>query len=1049
MRIPDAKIEEVRAAADIVDVVSDYVRLKKSGSRYVGLCPFHSENTPSFSVEPKQNLFYCFGCLERSEPVWTGRGLQAIEDVRVGDRVLGIDGRPEVVTQKVTKRGPLVAIELEAARRDALRCTPDHTCTFVRAADAHQAVPMLYQDAQCGVRSPARRRSYCTPRPCPITEADAEQVAPGDYFLFPVVPDDAREAAPLPSSRGVRQPKAPVEASAGASASGPLAMPVRVKGPRPVVFDELPANEETARLYGLWLAEGSSYRGGVRWSFHHDETHLADFVVRALREHFGLEARRHARPARTQLEVTCSNTHLSYLFPRWFGRGAAAKRLPFQALRWPRPLQRALLRGYLDGDGRALGEQQWRAESVSEDLIRGLFALAIQAGWPVSMSRCARETTAGNLLWSLSVRRHESVTSFFHALGELEYYWMRVGAVRALEGEHTVVDLSVTGTHTFTTKLGAVHNCQQGGDIFSFVQEMESMGFLESVRLIAEQAGVPLPEEDAESRESASETEAIYHALRFAARFFYHQLTQTERGRPALDYLKGRGMTPKTIKRFGLGYAPDAWDALLGAAKAKHVAPETLEKAGLAIARNDGSGHYDRYRGRVIFPIFSHVGKVLGFAGRILSADTDQPKYINSPETKVYHKSQVLYGLSEAKQAIRKKGEVFLVEGYTDVILLSQNEQDNVVASCGTSLADGHVKILDRYADRVLLLYDPDAAGYRATIKAINMILAQGMAPYVISIPGGVDPADLLQSEDRDVTRRDFVKFRYLHAEEAGALGTPEGAAETMRGIMESIAAIPDPLMRETYLRRASEVLDVPDIRLHGVLEKILDDNRAREERRSRRSQRAPMPPAPRPDAASSEGDGEPPQRERSQPSGDAPPAEEELRAPAAPSAEPLPPEKTLLRLMLEHGAPMVELILGNMAMNEFTEGAPRDLAARLLAMYEDEAVRPQNITDGSCGEALQRLAVSVMVSRFEPSENWQRKNIKVPRLNQDARETAESAMTLLKLRRIDEAIRGVKERQFQARDDADALRQTQQRLIDLQGVRRHVERRAFLRQDE
>ncbi|HMB90674.1 MAG TPA: DNA primase, partial [Rhodothermales bacterium] len=191
--------------------------------------------------------------------------------------------------------------------------------------------------------------------------------------------------------------------------------------------------------------------------------------------------------------------------------------------------------------------------------------------------------------------------------------------------------------------------CSAGGDVFQFIMRIESHSFPEAARMLAERAGIPLPEHD-EEREQSSEMESIYHALRFAARFFYDQLTTTNAGKPALDYLTGRGFSPKTIKKFGLGYAPDQWDALLKEAERKHVDAETLEKAGLVLSRKDNSGYYDRFRGRVIFPIFSHVGKVLGFGGRILEADSDQPKYINSPETKVYNKSRVLYGLYHGKQ---------------------------------------------------------------------------------------------------------------------------------------------------------------------------------------------------------------------------------------------------------------------------------------------------------------------------------------------------------------------------------------------------------------
>ncbi len=293
--------------------------------------------------------------------------------------------------------------------------------------------------------------------------------------------------------------------------------------------------------------------------------------------------------------------------------------------------------------------------------------------------------------------------------------------------------------------------CQNGGDAFKFIQEIEGVGFLESVRMLADRYGVPLPEEETDP-DAANEREAVLHALRFAARFFYRQLTQSDRGRPALDYLRRRGFTPQTIKQFGLGYAPDEWDALLTVAEEEQIDRETLEKAGLIIERNDGSGYYDRYRGRIIFPIFSHIGKVLAFAGRILDPDDerDQPKYINSPETEVYHKKEVLYGLHQAKQAIRKTDEVLLVEGYTDVISLSQAGVGNVVASSGTALTEQQIGTLDRYAKRAVMLYDADEAGERAALRGMERVLEAGLGAYAGELPTGNDPDEYVQEHGGD-----------------------------------------------------------------------------------------------------------------------------------------------------------------------------------------------------------------------------------------------------------------------------------------------------------
>lgn len=628
--------------------------------------------------------------------------------------------------------------------------------------------------------------------------------------------------------------------------------------------------------------------------------------------------------------------------------------------------------------------------------------------------------------------------------------------------------------------------CQRGGDVFKFIQEMEGVGFLESARMLAERFGVPLPE-DTIDQEAASEKEAIYHALRWAARWFYDQLTSTPEGQAALDYLHERDFTDKTITRFGLGYAPDEWDGLLKAAEDAQVDEEILEAAGLVIPRKSGDGYYDRYRGRVIFPILSHVGKVLGFAGRILDPDADQPKYINSPETKVYDKSRVLYGLRQAKQAIRSEEEVVMVEGYTDVISLYQAGVENVVASSGTALTTGQVKTLDRYAKRIVLLYDADEAGARAAVRGMNLVLEQGLGSYAVELPEGEDPDSFVRSEGAtsfaayiEEHRKDLPAFAYQKAQREGRLGTPEDRVEVQRDIVNAVAHIPDPNLRREYVRRTSDVLGVPDSDLFRMLEEEVEKverQRQRAERRERRRQSSPSREAP---GAGSTSDQPPPHTDSDAGPGAASRSSYEDYAigsagqdpqasdreagrrgqePAgnasggasteAPPAGPLPEEKVLLRLMLDQGTPMVEFILGNMALDEFTEGVSRDMVQAFIEMYQDDAVKPSRITDGDFGAELQSLAASVMVDKYTPSENWrQRQNITVPRFNQEPYEAGASAMTLLKLDRVKEAIARQKETMYRAsRTGEGNLGEMQQQLMQLFELRKRIKQREFLDQ--
>ncbi|MBX2820817.1 MAG: DNA primase [Rhodothermaceae bacterium] len=590
--------------------------------------------------------------------------------------------------------------------------------------------------------------------------------------------------------------------------------------------------------------------------------------------------------------------------------------------------------------------------------------------------------------------------------------------------------------------------CGQGGNAFSFMMQIENLSYPESIRLLAERAGVTLPENE-EDTQKFSEAESVYHALRFAGRFFYNELTANEQGRPALEYLYGRGFSDKTIKKYGVGYAPDEWDSLLKAAHQKHIAPETLEKAGLVIPRNESEGHYDRYRGRVTFPIFSHIGKVVGFGGRILKPSDNQAKYINSPETQVYHKSKVLYGLYHGKNAIRKKGEVILVEGYTDVLALHQAGIEHAVASSGTALTEDQVSLIKRYAQRVLVLYDADSAGAKAALRGIDLLLSNGVSVYGLGLPDGEDPDSYVREhggpafEDyAENNKMDFVSFLHAQAKDRGSLNTPEGEAQLTRKVIETIAKMPDPSMFDPFIRKASHVLDIPDIRLFEILDQVLRGKNARSKGRKKASR------AKKSNSGSEQSYQAPPSTAAENFSRERPDtvyyseADQEFEEANSTDQqmifeEPLPQEKMLLRIMLDHGIPMVEYIMGNMALDEFTKGPLQNSISHILELYEKEQVTKQPFVDGSFGVRIQQLATEILMLRYEPSENWERRqNISIPRFNQDPHEAAYSAMKQLKRRRIEQALSNLKSRIFRAQrqnEDVKPLLEERMALLQLQ----------------
>ncbi|MGM0739841.1 MAG: DNA primase [Bacteroidota bacterium] len=381
--------------------------------------------------------------------------------------------------------------------------------------------------------------------------------------------------------------------------------------------------------------------------------------------------------------------------------------------------------------------------------------------------------------------------------------------------------------------------CGEAGDVFSFVMKMDGVGFEEAVRTLAERYNVTLPEKSEEQYDPQQFfKDGIYHALRFAGGFFHQTLAETDEAGPAREYLKKRGYPWKTVRKYGLGYAPDRFDGLLRAAEGAGINIQYLHGAGLVKEREDGSGHYDTFRGRLMFPILNPSGKVIGFGGRTLSTDKKIPKYINSPQTPVYNKSEVLYGIHVARNEIRKAGEVILVEGYTDVISMQQAGIGNVVSTSGTSLTSGQVRVMKRYGDVLLMIFDADTAGVNAAVRGISVALQEGMGVRVLTLPEGEDPDSYVREYGeegfREIKKKetvDFLRFLVSLARKEDRWDDPVERRKCISEILEAIAVVPDELSRDTYIQELSSISRIGDRALHKEIEAL----RGRMERSRRR----------------------------------------------------------------------------------------------------------------------------------------------------------------------------------------------------------------------
>ena len=368
----------------------------------------------------------------------------------------------------------------------------------------------------------------------------------------------------------------------------------------------------------------------------------------------------------------------------------------------------------------------------------------------------------------------------------------------------------------------------KGGNSVAFLMEHEHFTYPEAIRYLAKKYNIEVEETQVsdDDKAIANEKESMYLVSEFAANYFHNTLLKEEEGKAiGLTYFKERGFTSETITKFKLGYSPTTWDAFTKEALGKGYKLDYLDKTGLTIVGEDKQ--FDRFKSRVIFPIQSMSGRVLGFGGRILTQDKKAAKYLNSPESDIYHKSKVLYGIFHAKQSIAKLDNCFLCEGYTDVIQMHQSGIENVVSSSGTALTPDQIRLINRLTKNITVLFDGDAAGLRASIRGIDLILEEGMNVKVCTFPDGEDPDSFAKKTTHeelvkylDETAMDFIQFKasVLMKE---AKSDPIKKADLIRDMVNSISKIPDRIKREIYIQETSRIMDISEEVLFSTLAQI------------------------------------------------------------------------------------------------------------------------------------------------------------------------------------------------------------------------------------
>ncbi|MEY4108554.1 MAG: hypothetical protein RL181_2896 [Bacteroidota bacterium] len=535
--------------------------------------------------------------------------------------------------------------------------------------------------------------------------------------------------------------------------------------------------------------------------------------------------------------------------------------------------------------------------------------------------------------------------------------------------------------------------CSRGGTPVQFVMELENLSFPDAIRYLAKKYRIELEETQAtpEAILEQQALESLYLINQFALEFFQEQLLHTDLGKSVgLSYFKRRGFREETIRKFGLGFAPDGRDAFTQAAISKGYAIDQLRKLGLTSAHDR-----DFFRNRVIFPIHSQSGKVIAFAGRILHNDPKAPKYINSPETDIYQKSKVLYGAFQAKTAIRKEDSCILVEGYTDVISLHQNGIENAVASSGTSLTIGQIRLIKRFTKHLTILYDGDAAGIRAALRGLDLALEEDMEVRVVILPDGEDPDSYVQKAGAPAFReyvkaesRDIIQLEAsLLMEQAG--NDPSRRATAIRQIAHTISRIKNPIRLDEYVRNVREILKVDEAALMHEINQI---------RRKDVEKHSEADNAPKTDTLAPE-----------KPPGPAPDS-------------PLPvvgdayQERDIARILItagekvfeeiEHVVTVAEYILMNIedVLEEFDHPLYQRIARESLQLVTEKKTVNAQVFFQHPDPEIRQLAINLSTSPYDMSENWALKwdvFLSQPHPEENHRKDAENLIKRFKLRKI------------------------------------------------
>lgn len=701
-----ANFNEIKRQLEIVDVVEKYTELKAtSHGNYIGLCPLHAEKTPSFHVDRDKGLFYCHGCLEESELIWTQNGLVPIKDVEIGDTVLDIYGDTQVVTDVRKKQDTTLDIAL-SSYGEGIRLTRDHVCTVVKEKDAIKYISKLSRSGKNGpvrFRSSSVRYKSKESNP-PITMLEARDLQVGDFFLYPVIDVNKRSNADLRNQK---------QASSKDALVG------------------LPVNQETTWLYGLWLSQGYVAQGKICWELNITQEIAVEAIQQTVNKWFGIKTETSEDVQKNTTTVNLNSQTLTDLFAENFMSNGNEKSVPLASLYWTTDVQASFVEGFLN-KGQILYERK-PTKISSENLSAAIYALSVQSGMTPLLSKNVYE-------YDFYRKEKSSLSGFYYSINGILYYMSRVNSIDDSNEESVnVIDLTVTGSQTFLTKLGAVHNCQAGGDVLTFIHRKENISFGELPHYLKEYYGIEVePDKPEEDAEKTIQLRVLKHFCKY--------FQERDQGR-AEGYVKSRIKRYENTYEYGHFFvdkegAEKFLEVLVG--YGEHYVKAAID-LGIFYKKDNGE-MFSPYENRVVFPMHRY-GVIYALNGRVVGESKSNKKYLLSRKGKVYTKKNFVYGLDYAREVAKKKdvGYVFVTEGVLDTIALLEAGIP-AVCTLGARVSTAQFYAMLKVFDTLYLTFDKDTAGNSGTEISIFKAFEESivLSGYVVNLPEGKDATDYI-----------------------------------------------------------------------------------------------------------------------------------------------------------------------------------------------------------------------------------------------------------------------------------------------------------------